>query len=134
MHVRAQSGSGSNSTVVNPAIKDLQAALAQAEYQKSRADELAKELSDWKTQASTWENLFIDERKRSDLLTSALADRKDAEGSRGLAVTLLQQQVTDDGQMIKEVNQELKTCEQSKLKWAVVGAGIGAGFGYAAHK
>jgi hypothetical protein len=100
-----------------------------AEYQKARADAAEASRDQWKQQATDWKALFDSEHQRAQLLQSATVDRKDAYSSQGLAVELLKQQVTDDGNELKSVRSDLRVCQAAKFKWAVLGYGAGVGTG-----
>ena len=104
-------------------IQHLQSAL---ELQTARADNAEALLKETKEQVNVWYNLFLDERKRADLIQSANGDRREVEKYQAAAIMAQREQHALDALAIRDLNQEVRACERGKFKTTVVAFGIGA--------
>jgi hypothetical protein len=114
-------------------VKDLQQALALAAYYKARFEASQATEQAWKQQADDWHGLFNSAEERANTLQSATGDRKAAGENQGIAIELLKSQITADAGEIQGIRADLKSCQSSKYKWALVGAGMGFGAGIFSH-
>lgn len=105
----------------------VQQLLAALEFQTKRAENAERERDGWKQQADAWQGLYNAERDRSALLTSANADRREAQEAQRFAVSLLQTQHEEDKSRINLLDAENTALRKSRVKWAFKGAAVGFG-------
>jgi hypothetical protein len=99
--------------------------LANQSRESARADSAERLADGWKTQAGEWRGLYEDERRRSLLLGSANADRKEAGQDLKTANFFLQEQHGEDKLEIRDLRTEVSNLRASRFKWALGGGVTG---------
>jgi hypothetical protein len=89
------------------AARFVETILADAQYQKARADSAEAQVQGWKKQAGEWKGLFDDATARAELLKGATVDRKEAGDSCMVAVKSYQDQVAASDKRIAQLEADL---------------------------
>jgi hypothetical protein len=98
-------------------VAQLRKLAADRDYQKSRADEAARQSSEWQSSAAKWEALYLSEKKRADEI-------------QGQRIQILTDQAIADRQKIGELNAQVISLKSSRKWWFGAGAVVGGFGGY----
>lgn len=97
------------------AARFVETILADAQYQKARADSAEAQASGWQKQAAQWKGLFDDASQRAEILKSAGGDRKEAGDQCAVAARAYEKQITASDKRIAELEASLYKAQHPGL-------------------